>query len=140
GSPSRASILITSAPKSPSITEATGPCCQIVQSITRMPSSGSAMRGLSHSLAPGGKAPASGPAECLAAEERETNEEVGRAVREENRGRLDDRRGVCTADHEVVVGAHRPRGRERERRVAHPARLELDRPPAPPDSGHGDDD
>src|SRR5262245_18811302 len=38
--PTRSSTLITSAPRSPSITEQTGPCCQIVQSITRIPSSG----------------------------------------------------------------------------------------------------
>src|SRR5262245_1936935 len=33
----RSSILITSAPRSASIIEPTGPCCQMVQSITRMP-------------------------------------------------------------------------------------------------------
>src|SRR5438094_8785042 len=99
GSPSRASTLITSAPRSPSITEATGPCCQIVQSITRMPSSGSAMRGLSHSLAPGGKAPASGPAERVTAEERETEEKVGGAERQEDRRRREHRRDVRAPDH-----------------------------------------
>src|SRR4029450_4301185 len=41
--PTRSSTLMTSAPRSPSITEQTGPCCQIVQSITRMPSSGMVM-------------------------------------------------------------------------------------------------
>src|ERR1041384_1714264 len=38
--PTRSSILITSAPRSPRIAEQTGPCCQIVQSSTRTPSSG----------------------------------------------------------------------------------------------------
>src|ERR1700752_213540 len=41
--PTRSSTLITSAPRSPSITDANGPCCQIVQSTTRMPSSGMVM-------------------------------------------------------------------------------------------------
>src|SRR5262245_44637113 len=47
--PVRSSILITSAPRSPSITDATGPCCQIVQSTTRIPSRGLVMlRPLAH--------------------------------------------------------------------------------------------
>src|SRR5882724_428052 len=44
GSPlSRSSTLITSAPRSASIALHTGPCCQIVQSTTRIPSSGIGM-------------------------------------------------------------------------------------------------
>src|SRR4029453_11876598 len=34
---------MTSAPRSPSMEEQTGPCCQMVQSITRIPSRGMAM-------------------------------------------------------------------------------------------------
>src|SRR5262245_54422227 len=41
--PSSASSLMISAPRSASITVETGPCCQIVQSTTRIPSSGVGM-------------------------------------------------------------------------------------------------
>src|SRR5262249_50375900 len=44
--------------------------------------------------------------------------------------RLDDRGDRLVAHHQILEAAHCPRGRERTCEIAHPPRLEVDRPPA----------
>src|SRR5262249_29730728 len=69
----------------------------------------------------------------------EPDQEEREAEDEEDDGRLEHRGDGLMAHHQILEAGHRPGGGERLRDVAHPARLEVEGPPAAADGAHGDD-